>query len=194
MFLFKLCSSSSSSNNDNGTPQSEDSTQEVIDRLDQLAKTHGIHAAQAKQDIDECRMKAQKCIGDGDRAGAKNFLLEERMYSRERDTDLAQQRNIQEVAARLKRALRNHSNAQYMMGASVALSSLIDATEGLDDVMEKIREQVGIVEGQSKLLTMHDIHVNDEDIELELDLMLPSPPTHTTTTTISQKKIAIKSE
>lgn len=144
----------------------------ICDALTKRIETQQLQARIYFTQAQEHALRANLCAREGDRMGARQFLLERNKAHERQRLELSQMSNLLEIREQLDRTRRDLETGHLLSGASVSLSDLLERMPDLQQVMEDLQQGSYQVMEHSEMLAMTPCSSSEADEALDDEIAL----------------------
>lgn len=143
----------------------------ILDRISRLERAQGMKVNMLWARMEEKREEAIQCNKRKDLDAAKSHV---RLYMQEdqkRKRLIAKRENLVGIYNALQTAYDNAVMAHTINDSNATLESLAAATPNLDDLMDRLRDNLNVVNDENEILA-EPIKIEDDDVEMQLNDMI----------------------
>lgn len=151
-------------------PLSEQPVSSILSNLQQLKQIRNLKLAQMLHNINEEELKAKQCFANRDELGARHRAGLIVQFRKNREDAYAKYSNLCILYIKLQQAVDNAVMAKLILSASSTLANLVKNTNGLENVLDELREQMYLSDEQSSVLA-EPLIVVDLDVEESVEKM-----------------------
>lgn len=142
-------------------------------------RTQNLRLEQLKTNSAESKIKAKRCVEEGDIIGAKGWITKSRQEDHTRQLEWTRYLGSTQILAALEQAIANLEQSKSISRAGANLSELLLAMpEDMNELMDRVKESMQTVDTHSETLAYQpeQSEIDEEIADLQRVMLLTSMP------------------